>query len=82
MLRPEPFKDVILLGANIEDSLLHRWLIRYHGCQFVEHADIAAKLRKPDPNLSTRLKISHFIPGSARQQGTFQKNRYEWGEPN
>jgi hypothetical protein len=49
MLRPEPFNDVILLGANIKDSLLHRWLTRYHDCQFVEHTEIAAKLRQPTP---------------------------------
>ena len=46
MLNPEPFRDSILLGANVEDSLVHDWLTRFHDCRFVEHEPIKAGLRQ------------------------------------
>ena len=39
----------------------------------MEHTEIAAKLRKPDPNLSARLKISHFIPDRHASKALFKK---------
>jgi hypothetical protein len=62
MLRPEAFSDAILLGANVADSLVYRWLTRFHGYRFVEHGAIASELRAFPKNTGSRLKISYFIP--------------------
>ena len=61
MLRPSAVEDTILLGANIKDSLLVRWLEK-EGYRLEEHKAIAAKLRSVPNNLGSRLKVSYFIP--------------------
>src|SRR5205085_402913 len=44
MLKPEPFADAILLGANIEDSLLFSWF-RKKNVHFEPANKIVDKLR-------------------------------------
>ncbi|MGJ0508329.1 MAG: DEAD/DEAH box helicase family protein [Methylocystis sp.] len=61
MLNFEPFRGATLLGANVPDSLVYRWLTAYHERLFVEHKDIASRLRILPRD--SRLKISYFIPG-------------------
>lgn len=64
MLNPKPFRDSILLGANVEDSLVHDWLTRFHDCRFVEHEGIKAGLREFPKDIGSRLKVSFYIPGA------------------
>jgi hypothetical protein len=61
MLRPRPFKDAVLLGANIDDSVVYRWLTRFHGYEFEEFRPIKSQLRALPENLGSRLRISFFI---------------------
>ena len=62
MLNPEPFRDSILLGANVEDSLVYDWLKRFHDCRFIEHEPIKAGLRQLPNDIGSRLKVSFYIP--------------------
>ena len=62
MLNPKPFRNSILLGANVEDSLVHDWLTRFHDCRFVEHEEIKVGLRKLPNDIGSRLKVSFYIP--------------------
>jgi hypothetical protein len=55
MLNAKPFRDSILLGANVEDSLVHDWLKRFHHCRFVEHEPIKAGLREFPSDIGSRL---------------------------
>jgi hypothetical protein len=61
MLRPRAFKDAILLGANIADSLVYRRLTRFHGYEFEELGPIKSQLGALPENLGSRLQISFFI---------------------
>ncbi len=62
MLNPTPFRNAILLGANVEDSILHPWLSRYHEVSWVQHSGIASQMREA-PKVGHRLTIRHFIDG-------------------
>lgn len=64
MLRPEAIEGCIILGANVEDSLLVRWLDR-NDYKLVEHKEIKSRLRKAPSNLGNRLRVSYFIPDRA-----------------
>ena len=71
-LRPHFFDEAILLGANIEDSLLYRWLGTRHGFRFETFQPIAEKLR-PAPNIGKRLIISYWIPGRNATKTMYKK---------
>lgn len=62
MLRPDPFADAILLGANIEDGLLFSWF-RKKNVHFEPANKIADKLRELPSDLGQRVRISYFIFG-------------------
>ena len=64
MLRPEPFLDATIIGANIEDSLLYHWFRDWHGVEFVENDEISRRLRKMPETIGDRLRVSYFIPGN------------------
>jgi hypothetical protein len=60
MLRPNPFAGAILLGANIEASMLFPWFQK-KGVRFEPEEEIADKLRALPSDLGKRLCISYFI---------------------
>jgi hypothetical protein len=60
MLKPSLFRNSILLGANVEESMLYDWLKRYHGKKFVREEAIYSELRSLPANLAERLTIKHF----------------------
>jgi len=60
MLKPSLFHNSILLGANVEGSMLYDWLRRYHGKMFVREEAIYGELRSLPANLPERLTILHF----------------------
>ena len=62
MLNPSAFRDIILLGANLTDSLLYKWLTKYHGVHFREHKDIMSRLRR-NPVENKDVEIHYFVPG-------------------
>ena len=64
MLRPEPFLDATIVGANIEDSLLYHWFRDWHGVEFVENTEISRRSRKMPKTIGERLRVSYFIPGN------------------
>ena len=72
MLRPHFFDEAILLGANIEDSLLYRWLGTRHDFRFETFQPIAEKLR-PAPNIGKRLIISYSISGRNATKTLYRK---------
>lgn len=63
MLTPELFEGNILLGANIEDSLLYQWLSRYHGVPFKNYHPIRRNLRFTEhpPETGERLRINYLL---------------------
>ncbi len=73
MLRPDPFRNAILLGANLQDSLMYRWLTSFHGCRFEEHRPIASQLRSMPEALGSRLKVSFLIPGRHASKTLYAK---------
>ena len=80
MLRPEAFKDAILLGANVCDSLVYQWLTRFHGYKFVEHAPIKSQLRSFPRDIGSRLKISYFIPCRHASKSLYEKTATTGGK--
>ena len=60
MLKPSLFHNSILLGANVEESMLYDWLKRYHGKKFIQEQAIHNELRSLPVNLAERLTIKHF----------------------
>jgi hypothetical protein len=60
MLKPSLFRNSILLGANVEESMLYDWLERHHGKKFVREDAIYTGLRSLPANLAERLTIKHF----------------------
>ena len=62
MLKPDPLIGTVLLGANLEDSMLFRWF-KEQGVRFTEENGIARKLRKTPEDLGERIRISYFITG-------------------
>jgi hypothetical protein len=60
MLRPDFFAGVILLGANIEDSLLFSWF-RKKDVDFEAEKEIANNLRNLPSDLGQRVRIAYFI---------------------
>lgn len=60
MLRPKNLENAILLGANVQDSLLFSWFQRFHGVQWEEHAEIKKGLRTL-PSCAHRLSIYYFF---------------------
>jgi hypothetical protein len=72
MLRPEPFLNAILLGANVTGSLVYRWLSHKHGCEFVEHQPIVDALRKL-PDMGKRADIGYFVPGRNASKYLYSK---------
>lgn len=62
MLNPRLFDRVTLLGANIEDSILHRWFNQYYGVRFVLKKSIASGLRyDKHPSAAGRLRIQYLL---------------------
>ena len=61
MLNPSLLKGCIVLGANVQDSLLWAWFSSQKA-QFKEVTDISRRLR-PLPDLGRRLRISYCVPG-------------------
>ncbi len=59
MLRPDQFSNAILLGANIEDSLLYHWFGE-KGAKFKREEEIAENLRPQSSALGRRLTIHYF----------------------
>ena len=62
LLLPEAVQGSIILGANIEDSLLAR-LLEKEGLGLQKHEEITRNLRQVPPDLASRLRVSYFIPG-------------------
>lgn len=61
MTSPDVFIGTTIVGANIEDSLLFKWLSLRHQVQFEERVDLAAELR-PSPCVEpARLSIKYFL---------------------
>lgn len=61
MLKPSAFQDAILMGANVEESLLYHWFDRYHHCGFVPNEDLARHLRPTSNEFGSRLRLSYFL---------------------
>src|SRR5204863_9133963 len=60
MLTPELFRNAIILGANLEESMLFDWLRRYHRVTFAQEKAIYANLQPIPEHNSQRLDTSHF----------------------
>ncbi len=60
LLNPKLFRDAILLGANVEESLLFDWLPRYFDCKFVLHEELSSSLAATGP-VGPRLKIRYLL---------------------
>ena len=65
MLKPTLFEGAILLGANIEDSILYHWMTTHHRCRFEKHSEITSRLR-PSRSDGHRLKLYYFFDGDTR----------------
>src|SRR5436190_17041345 len=61
MLNATPFGNSILLGANVEQSLLYHWLKHFHGKPLWINREVKAGLREL-PNVGDRLSIRYFLP--------------------
>ena len=62
MLNSHLLEEAILLGANIETSILYKWMIKMHDAKFVEHLEISRRL-KPQFSKGQHLKILYFLGG-------------------
>ena len=62
MLKPEALLGTILLGANVEDSLLYHWF-QQQGVRFEPETAISGKLRPSPGKWGERLHISYFVQG-------------------
>lgn len=62
MLNPCLFEGAILLGANIETSILYKWMTQMHEVKFIEHKEILRRLGPQFPR-ERQLKIFHFLDG-------------------
>lgn len=72
LLSANLFQDVILLGANIEDSLLFKSLPRFFNCQFVPHEEINSSLSATPP-VGGNLKIRFLLEGRLSSKTTFNQ---------
>jgi hypothetical protein len=59
MLNTKLLQNSILLGANVEDSLLFHWLKRFHGLRMGPHDEITSRLRTDIKPMS--CEISYFF---------------------
>lgn len=59
MLNPMIFDNAIIVGANFQDSMLHRWL-NINGGIMDELGEVVSKLREP-PDLSKRVEIHYLL---------------------
>jgi hypothetical protein len=73
MLKPTLFKNAILLGANVEGTMLYDWLKRFHGQHFIPEPEIEAQLRPWPDHLGQRLEIKHF--GFSKPFSKWQANK-------
>jgi len=62
ILKPDPLRDAVLLGANVADSMLYHWFAGL-GVRFIEEKGIVSGLRQVPADLGERLRISYFVPG-------------------
>lgn len=62
LLNPNLLRDEILLGANVEESLVFNWLPRFFNCKFVPHNEIISSLSATGP-VGPRLKIRYVLKG-------------------
>lgn len=65
MLNPRLLEGTILLGANIEASILFKWMTRIHDVKFIKHADILGRLQPQFPS-GHLLKLYYFFEGDVR----------------
>jgi len=61
MLKPKAFRDAVLVGANVKESLLFHWLERQHNCTFSPREDLARRLRSVSYEFGPRLRLSYFL---------------------
>lgn len=62
MLNSSLFEGAVLLGANIEESMLYHWLERYHQLTFKPHLEIQRALRNVQ-TVGQRATIYYFLNG-------------------
>ena len=63
MLHPNQFRNVTLLAANIEQSILYKWFERFHKVTFTPHKAITDNLRyiKHSKETSMRIDVHYFF---------------------
>jgi hypothetical protein len=60
MLSPRVLHPFVLLGANIQDSLLFLWFERFHGTAWVDEQEITERLRHiPAPGARAQIYYFH-----------------------
>ncbi len=78
MLKPDPLFGTVLLGANLEDSVLYHWF-KQLGVQFIEEKGITCELRQIPADLGERVRISYFIPGRHMSKSLSAKEAKDGG---
>ena len=61
MLNHKPFRRATILGANIERSLIRKWLESTYRIQFEEQTELVAGLLPIQP-VGPRLRLRYFVP--------------------
>jgi hypothetical protein len=77
LLNTSLFLNSILLGANIEETMLHDWLVRRYKIQFQTAQEIYVQLRPLPADLGKRLEIHDF--GFKRLFSKWQANKKDRG---
>ncbi len=61
MLNDKPFRGAAILGANIERSLIRKWLESTYRNKFEEQSELVAGLLPVQP-VGPRLRLRYFVP--------------------
>jgi len=79
MLTPEQFRNVTLMGANIESSLLYLWFNKFYGIHFKDHKKIISKLRftEHSAEIGDRVTINYFLDDDYSKYFRNKKPEYE-----
>lgn len=83
MLNPNKFKDCVLMGANMENSLLFKWFSKYHQVDFSEATEITDSLRYTQhaENFSERLTINYLLEKDKPYSKHLRDKKYEGKNP-
>jgi len=83
MLNPKLFNHTVLLGANLQDSILYRWFSQYHQVQFVPKETIISGLRyTKHSSIGERLRIQYLLKKGGYSKYLANKklkgSKYRW----